>query len=364
MQPANTLVEFLMCHVHTAALHLYEPPTTDSSLLARMTESITTTNLHQPSALDIFYRSHGALRSWFDHFFSIALSSYQWLPMPFSCQLIYAVIMLSRWSKLVIPVEPPATGKTPAPNDPSVSNPAASRTPGDEILVAAHPTPTATSPSPSVPGDASAPAILAALKSQLQAQPELNLDIAGILAGLSKRFSQVDKEILNIGPMDSRGKREMSIWSLSARKIMIMRAKLEHWAEYALQGAEALLTKGGAETDSESEPDDEAGQSSSAAGADTSPATSWDPLSAPFTGNVGTFPVGRSDAHMSYPGQVPGGAVAAPGGGRAASLETLDHNLWSRDPYEEYGGMASGFWFDCADADFDTNMIDTFATAT
>ena len=35
-----------------------------------------------------------------------------------------------------------------------------------------------------MPGGRSAPAILAALKSQLQAQPELNLDIAGILVFL------------------------------------------------------------------------------------------------------------------------------------------------------------------------------------
>lgn len=75
--------------------------------------------------------------------------------------------------------------------------------------------------------------VVATLKAKLHAQPGLNLDIIGILATLAQRCEQAHKHIMETS---ADGSWQNDIWYLSAKKVLIARAKLEKWAEIIAAG--------------------------------------------------------------------------------------------------------------------------------
>lgn len=100
-------------HINTATLHLYEPPIADSALVRSLSESLARLDPGATpgatTALDVFYHSVAALRSWFETWLAIPVKSYVHLSMPMYIHVIYAITMLSRWSKLTSPAPSAAT---------------------------------------------------------------------------------------------------------------------------------------------------------------------------------------------------------------------------------------------------------------
>ena len=263
-------------------------------MLRQFYKDLTSLSDNTPSALDVFYRASHAIQTWLNHWFTIPISSYFYLPMPVCAQLIYSITMLSRWAKLVSPVLPGSISAETKLIDPSadarfpksVNILAAQREQvqgGLKGCVALGPPPSfdepghdqqqqqqqqrATSSSTSPPAstgggsttpastpsnqpeslvklmagvkfretkDPSIPHLVAAMKEQLNSQPGLRIDITGMLNQLGTRCAQAGQEMMEAGGDEE----ERSIWDLSAKKITITVAKLERWAEIVAQGAQ------------------------------------------------------------------------------------------------------------------------------
>ncbi|KAI0127084.1 hypothetical protein BJ170DRAFT_596643 [Xylariales sp. AK1849] len=221
----------LINHFNTAVLRLWEPPIVDARLLENLSESFTSLSLRSPTTLDVFYRSHAALKSWFESWLSVDITDYFYLPMPASAQLITAITMLSRWAKLG------AGGTDPSPNSSGdASNTAAVIDPSTyQIPISLASVPTNPEPEPAVA------LAIAKIKAQIRSQPDLQLDIVGILRALVTRFEEARAEV----SMVQGGVWENNIWDLAARKISITKLKLERWAEIvSTVGAEGLLSRG------------------------------------------------------------------------------------------------------------------------
>ncbi|KAF4963841.1 hypothetical protein FSARC_8201 [Fusarium sarcochroum] len=219
-----------------------------------MSESLTSPTLGAASALDIFYQSRNALKQFFDDWLSIPISEYYCQTTPVAAQLVYGLTMLGRWAKFTAPI-PLTTATTPMPNDTSAQDPNVELYKADSEYSAsvspsnATPSVAATSThgkdsqesSPIVlreGTDPRLPAAVAALRSQVQTQPGLSLDVTGILSGICSRFEEANAsfQVVSAEP----GTSDHNLWSMSAIKVRITRAKLERWAEIVAAGTEAL----------------------------------------------------------------------------------------------------------------------------
>lgn len=223
-----------MNHFNTAMLKLWEPPIVDAKLLDSLSESFTSMSLGGPSTLDIFYRANAALRNWFEFWLSIEITEYFYLPMPSCAQLLVAVTLLSRWAKLAgadpnnISISTPGSIHVKAAaeglKDPSAFEESSASTPEQKFPDAE-------------PAVASA---VARIKAQIHSQPDLQLDVVGILRALVSRFEQARSEVSEV----HGGEWENNIWDLAAKKISITKLKLERWAEIvSVVGTEGLITR-------------------------------------------------------------------------------------------------------------------------
>ncbi|KAH9894666.1 hypothetical protein F4778DRAFT_284551 [Xylariomycetidae sp. FL2044] len=276
----------ILCHLNTATLRLWEPPVIDAALLEKISHSLTTlAPSGAASSLDIFYRSHAALRSWFDYWLAIDVTEYFTLPMPLCAQLINAVTMLSRWAKLSspdfgnTPTSPPPPLTMVAPTTLSSSSSSSSSAIPQSLhnlsssSADTSPINVAGSSDPSMMfrmkdqqqqqhhhqqhqyqqqqqqhPDPGIPAAVSAVKAHFLSQPELQIDVLGILHAMSTRFEAARRQVLaqrqgggagagagaGTGVRGERGGESWennNIWDLAGRKISLMRCKLERWAE-------------------------------------------------------------------------------------------------------------------------------------
>jgi hypothetical protein len=166
---------YLMMHLRTGTLRLWEPPPVDSSLGGKLCTSFTQLALASPSMMDIFYNSGAALRRWFETWFEIPLAQYPYLPMAASAQLVHAITLLSRWAKLSSGGIGRGSGRS-SPRDESLSG-------GLEEAVVW----------PVINTDGLTPSVarvLAAISAQMS-QPGLQLDVLAILRCLIVLFDEV-----------------------------------------------------------------------------------------------------------------------------------------------------------------------------
>ncbi|KAI8719506.1 Zn(2)-C6 fungal-type domain-containing protein [Fusarium sp. LHS14.1] len=254
--------------INTAALRLYETPVLDAPRIISMSESLTSPTLGAASALDIFYQSRNALKQWFDNWLAIPISEYYCQTTPVAAQIVYALTVLGRWAKFTVPIT--LTGpKTPMPHDTSADNPNVEQFKADSEYSASLSSRKAT-PAGSTPGhendptecsqivlregtDPRLPAAVASLRSQIQTQPGLSLDVSGILTGVCSRFEEANAtfQVASTEP----GASDHNLWSMSAIKIRITRAKLERWAEIVAAGTEALKIQDEESRDTDMEDD-------------------------------------------------------------------------------------------------------------
>ncbi|KAF4467796.1 hypothetical protein FALBO_5331 [Fusarium albosuccineum] len=240
-----------------ASLRLYEPPVLDAPRIISMSESLTSPTLGAASALDVFYQSRNALKQFFDNWLDIPISEYYCQTTPVAAQLVYALTMLGRWAKFAAPIPLPEV-QTPVPSDTSANHPNVELFKADSEYAASVSSAKVT-PSSSTPGthvthdkdpkecsqivlregtDPRLPAAVAALRSQIQTQPGLSLDVSGILSGVCSRFEEANATF-QVAPSEP-GASDHNLWSMSAIKVRITRAKLERWAEIVAAGTEAL----------------------------------------------------------------------------------------------------------------------------
>lgn len=214
----------------------------DAAVLQDLSNSLTSLSLGAPSTLDFLYRSNAALKAWFECWLSLDVFEYFYLTMPLCAQLINAVMLLSRWFKLSSMDPPNASPPTP-PHQPSPQDHRDLKEMIDRE-------------------DADRPGVPAAaltIKSHILAQPELNLDIVGILRALVARLEDARSAL-----DETQGGVENNIWDLAAKKIGITRLKLERWAEIvSTMGMEGLLTRRHEHDGSASDEEVEAGKGQS-----------------------------------------------------------------------------------------------------
>ncbi|KAH7269394.1 uncharacterized protein BKA55DRAFT_588121 [Fusarium redolens] len=200
--------------------------------------------------LDIFYQSRNALKKFFDDWLMVPIPEFYNQTTPVVAQLVYGMTMLGRWAKYTAPI-PLTKATTPMPQDTSA------RDPHDEIYKADSAYSASVSPSVATPSvttgrdsqetspislregtDPKLPAAVAALRSQIQTQPGLSLDVTGILSAICARFEEANAsfQMASTEP----GSSDHNLWSMSAIKVKITRAKLERWAEIVAAGTEAL----------------------------------------------------------------------------------------------------------------------------
>lgn len=182
-------------------------------------------NSGYPSQLDIFYRSNAALKTWFQFWLSLETADYFVMPMPACAQLINAVTMLSRWAKL----SGPDPGHIPATAPSSeIQNVRTSVTPSPaQEIMYQHP-------------DPAVPAAVSVIKTHFLAQPDLQIDILGILQAMAVRFEGARRDVASQQGVEW----ENNMWELAARKIHLTRLKLERWADIVASiGGETLLGK-------------------------------------------------------------------------------------------------------------------------
>lgn len=235
-------------------LRLYEPPLLDTARIMSMSESLTTPTLGAASALDIFYQSRNALKQFFDHWLSVPIPEYHNQTTPIAAQLIYGMTMLGRWTKFTAQI-PLSRPPMPMPEDTSARDPNVELYKADSEYSAsvspAHATPSVTTPgggetssqgaSPIVLREGTDPRLLAAvaaLRSQIQTQPGLYLDVTGILSGIYAKFEEANASFQASSAEPDNP--DHNLWSMSAIKVRITRAKLERWVEIVSSGTEAL----------------------------------------------------------------------------------------------------------------------------
>ncbi|KAL3605903.1 hypothetical protein FPOAC2_00854 [Fusarium poae] len=263
LQNDNVIKMFL----NAVVLRLYEPPLLDTSRIISMSESLTTPTLGAASALDIFYHSRNALKQFFDHWLSIPISEYHSQTTAVAAQLIYGMTMLGRWTKFTAQI-PLTRPPMPMPEDTSAQNPNLelyrAESEHSTSVSPAHATPSATTPiacenhsqaaspiSLREGTDPRLPAAVAALRSQIQTQPGLHLDVTGILSGIYSKFEEANASV-QVSSAEP-GTSDHNVWSMSAIKVRITRAKLERWVEIVASGTAALKIHDGNVRDTEME---------------------------------------------------------------------------------------------------------------
>ncbi|KAH7001460.1 hypothetical protein EDB80DRAFT_722326 [Ilyonectria destructans] len=267
--PANLKSDKIInAFLNTAALRLYEPPVLDTPRIISMSESLTSPTLGAASALDIFYQSRNALNQFFDNWLSIPVSEYYRQTTPIAAQLVYGLTMLGRWAKFTVPITLNQQPQTPMPVDTSENNPNRNMFKADSEYAASLQSgkPTPSEPSPSSRDkdsqdvgqivlregtDPRLPGAVAALRSQIQTQPGLSLDVSGFLTGICSRFEEANARF-QAGPAEP-GALDHTLWTMSAVKVRITRAKLERWAEIVAAGTEALKLQDDSERDTNME---------------------------------------------------------------------------------------------------------------
>lgn len=259
------LTELIICHVNSATLRLWEPPVIDASLLEKISNSFQTMSIgsNYASQLDIFYRSNAAIKTWFQFWLSIDTADYFVMPLPACSQLINAVTMLSRWARLSSPDTGTGTGYGQGPYmtrassaADSAMDAAPSEVSSDVPSAAASPTHALHTQAP-IPmtyrqhhPDPSIPAAVSAIKAHFLAQPELQIDILGILQAMVTRFEGAQRDVAE----RYQTPWENNMWDLAAKKISLTRLKLERWADIvASMGGEALLGRSRYDTATASE---------------------------------------------------------------------------------------------------------------
>jgi hypothetical protein len=202
--------------------------TNDNYVLATTEMTTADPDIGETTPLQLLQQAHHALTRWFDHWLSIPVCYYFYMPVATSGHLIYAVTMLSRWAKLCSSVSRP-TARTSNLNGTG---------PGSAVSDAS----TSTTTAVATPPPAQLSSLLSTLRTTLLSHPELlppqTLSVPAILSQMVTRFESARREITAA----HGGYWHNGLWDIAAEKIRVKKALLDRWSEVVnLYGGEALL---------------------------------------------------------------------------------------------------------------------------
>lgn len=197
------------------------------------------------SPLDKIYRSSAVLTTWFNSWLALPISTYYFQTTAVGSHLVYALVMLARWARLSTP-RAMYEGRTSMPNDPSENNPNVALYNSDmanaqrESAMASGKGGASHGHVPARPDleDTDLAAAVAVLRTQLQTQPGLMINIPEILSAICNRFEHANATF-QLCSVDTE-RINKNIWMMTALKVRIARAKLEKWAELVAEGGESL----------------------------------------------------------------------------------------------------------------------------
>ncbi|KAK7460282.1 hypothetical protein Landi51_00530 [Colletotrichum acutatum] len=243
MPPTLKNNAYLQVRMATLRLRIHEPPRIDAELLASLSKSLDSISAGSTSALDAFYQSNAALKGWFETWLSVPQEFFYCIPISIASHMVYAVMMMSRWSWLTTrgktPPEPQADPADPSEDNPNVAlaameaaispnTPASTSTPSAETK--------GSSPWQTTLPDKDLPQVLAALKAQLSTQPDLMLDVEGYLNRIVAQLQTIDAlySEMSVDEGEWRG----NIWSLGATKVKIAMLRQQRWSKVIASQAE------------------------------------------------------------------------------------------------------------------------------
>ncbi|PTB68174.1 hypothetical protein BBK36DRAFT_1115307 [Trichoderma citrinoviride] len=235
-------------------LRLYEPPVIDKNLVRSLSKSLSSVPMTTDSPLDKIYQSSAALTTWFNSWLSLPMSTYYFQTTAVGSHLVYALVMLARWARLATP-RAMYEGKTTMPDDPSANNPNVALYNSDMANAQYDPRmmqdkcgmPQGHMPRRPDLEDPDLAAAVAILRTQLQTQPGLMINIPEILSAISSRFEHANATFQLCSADTERVNK--NVWMMTALKVRIARAKLEKWAELVAQGAETMNLESRTEAD-------------------------------------------------------------------------------------------------------------------
>ncbi|KAK4084370.1 uncharacterized protein Triagg1_850 [Trichoderma aggressivum f. europaeum] len=238
----------------SARLRLYEPPVVDKNLIRSLSKSLSSVSMATDSPLDKIYQSSAALTAWFNSWLSLPISTYYFQTTAVGSHLVYALVMLARWARLATP-RAMYEGKTTMPDDPSANNPNVALYNSDMVNSQCDPNMTVDKcgmPRGRVTArpdldDPELAAAVAILRTQLQTQPGLMINIPEILSAISGRFEHANATFQLCSADPERVNK--NVWMMTALKVRITRAKLEKWAELVSEGSENMHLENRSEPD-------------------------------------------------------------------------------------------------------------------
>ncbi|KAH8689328.1 hypothetical protein BGW36DRAFT_70139 [Talaromyces proteolyticus] len=230
--PPNLKSDYLLsCYYNSAYLRIFEPLLVGSHLPDAESQSFASLSLSGVPISDVFSHFTAALKAWLENWLAIPVCSYFFMPQPAYVQLVHGAMMLSRWVRVA---GPSAVKLSSA--DTAVSQ--------KEFTVPWQPTP-ALSGVPSCP-DLSLPRppasvstqvvsaqILNTLRAKVTAQPNLQVDILGILDTMAARFEAAKKEMAAAQGVDW----ENDTWDFAAKHLKMKKARVEKWREMVAMAA-------------------------------------------------------------------------------------------------------------------------------
>ncbi|KAL6889441.1 hypothetical protein HDV57DRAFT_327670 [Trichoderma longibrachiatum] len=228
--------------LESARLRLYEPPVVDKDLVRSLSKSLSSVTIAPDSPLDRIYQSSAALTAWFNAWLSLPMSTYYFQTTAVGSHLVYALVMLARWARLATP-RAMYEGKTTMPDDPSADNPNVALYNSDMANAQYDPRmmqdksgmPTGSLPRRPDLENPDLAAAVAILRTHLQTQPGLMINIPEILVAISSRFEHANATF-QLSSADTE-RVNKNVWMMTALKVRIARAKLEKWAELVAEGA-------------------------------------------------------------------------------------------------------------------------------
>ena len=224
-------LDFLSCYHNSAYLRIFEPLLAGSHLPDAESQSFASLSLSGVRISDVFSHFTAALKAWLENWLAIPVCSYFYMPQPAYVQLVYGAMMLSRWVRVAgpsavklssagtavsqkefpVPWQPtPALSGVPSCPDLSLPRPPVSRS---TQVVSAQ--------------------ILNTLRAKVTAQPNLQVDILGILDTMGARFEAAKKEMAAAQGVDW----ENDTWDFAAEHLKMKKARVEKWSEMVLMAA-------------------------------------------------------------------------------------------------------------------------------
>ncbi|KAH6629848.1 hypothetical protein C7974DRAFT_194332 [Boeremia exigua] len=227
LPPHLTSDYLLSCYHNSAYLRIYAPLLEGSHLPDTESQSFAALSLSGVPISDVFSHFTAALKAWLESWLAVPVCSYFYMPQPAYVQLVHGATMLSQWVRVAGPgavKRPSASSSMPQKEstEPWQPTPALSGVPACPDLSSQTP------PAP-VTAQVVSAQILKALRARVAAQPNLQVDILGILETMGARFEAAKKEIAAAQGLDW----ENDTWDSAAAHLKMKKVRIEEWCEMA-----------------------------------------------------------------------------------------------------------------------------------